>query len=310
MVIQSKSFCFTLNNYTDDDIVRLSKLFEDGSVDYMIYGKEVGESGTPHLQGYVRFPKKKRIKGVKNLIGEECHVEATRNVEAAINYCKKDNDFTEFGELENNQGNRSDIQAVKEDIQAGFFDLDYYMENHSEFYCKNKNFIMEYINLHLPVAALKPEPLRRWQGELWLKLQLEPDTRKINFYIDYTGNSGKSWFARYYQELHPQVSQIMNFGKLGDMCHGYNVRNRVLFMDVPRQRVEYFSYEFLEMVKDGRFFSGKYNSTNKKFNPPHIVVFMNVDPSQTAFSSDRYETVIITKEMCNVPDEPIVLTNI
>jgi len=305
MVIQSKSFCFTLNNYTDNDVVRLSDLFSSNSVDYLIYGKEVGESGTPHLQGYVKFPKKKRIRGVKSILGDTCHVESTRNVEAAIEYCKKDGDFTEFGEIVNNQGCRSDILAVKEDVQAGFFNLEHYIENHSEFYCSHKNFITEYIGFHLPVKPLKAEPLRIWQGELWLKLRLEPDNRKVMFYVDYTGNTGKSWFARFYQEVHPEESQIMNFGKLGDMCHGYNVRNRVLFMDVPRQRIEYLSYEFLEMVKDGRFFSGKYNSCNKKFNPPHIVVFMNVDPSLDAFSKDRYDVVNITNDMCQLPAEPI-----
>ena len=46
-------YVFTLNNYTDEDIYALSGLIHDEPqiVYYLDFGVEIGESGTPHLQG-------------------------------------------------------------------------------------------------------------------------------------------------------------------------------------------------------------------------------------------------------------------
>lgn len=46
-----RHFVFTLNNYTPDAIVRL-KQFDDK---YVGWAEEVGEKGTPHLQGFIAF---------------------------------------------------------------------------------------------------------------------------------------------------------------------------------------------------------------------------------------------------------------
>lgn len=63
---------------------------------YIVYGKEVGASGTPHLQGFVSFENQMSLKAaIKKLPG--CHVEIAIAPDAAIEYCKKDGDFTERG---------------------------------------------------------------------------------------------------------------------------------------------------------------------------------------------------------------------
>lgn len=45
-------FCYTLNNYDDDDVLRLRALhtIATNRVQYHAFQAEVGESGTPHLQ--------------------------------------------------------------------------------------------------------------------------------------------------------------------------------------------------------------------------------------------------------------------
>ena len=58
----------------------------------------VGKSGNPepHLQGFLSFSCGRSLSAaIKSLPG--CHVEVARNVHAAIEYCKKDGDFTERG---------------------------------------------------------------------------------------------------------------------------------------------------------------------------------------------------------------------
>lgn len=62
----AKRWCFTLNNYTDDEISSIVPVFEE----YCSLGgfsKEVGDSGTPHLQGYVEFINKKRPKSLLSI---------------------------------------------------------------------------------------------------------------------------------------------------------------------------------------------------------------------------------------------------
>ena len=95
---QTKNWCFTFNNYTDADCERFA-LLPNFQIKYLIYGKETGESGTPHLQGFVHFKARKRMSGVKSALGSSTiHVEPARNVAKAVEYCKKDGDWFEFGD--------------------------------------------------------------------------------------------------------------------------------------------------------------------------------------------------------------------
>jgi hypothetical protein len=69
---------FTINNWRDVDEEKLDTMFQHGHFNYLIYGKEVGMSGTPHLQGYVQLKKKLRMNQVKNFIGSTAHLEVSR----------------------------------------------------------------------------------------------------------------------------------------------------------------------------------------------------------------------------------------
>lgn len=97
---KSKYWCFTLNNYTAEDVEKINDLVEaEGApANYVVVGKEVGESGTPHLQGYIEFTNRKTFASVKRYIGSRAHIEPRRgSQEEAIEYCKKDGNFYERG---------------------------------------------------------------------------------------------------------------------------------------------------------------------------------------------------------------------
>jgi len=76
------------------------------------------------------------------------------------------------------------------------------------------------------------------------------------------------------------------------MAYVLDPLSKIYFFDCPRSKQgEFIQYDFLEEVKNGYVFSSKYESRNKVFPSPHVVVFMNELPDMTKLSKDRYEII-------------------
>ncbi len=80
-----RSWCFTLNNYTKEDI---NNLLEDIKDEKYIFQEEKGANETRHLQGVVTFRNQVRFVTVKKIMGK-AHWEKCKNTLAARNYCRK-----------------------------------------------------------------------------------------------------------------------------------------------------------------------------------------------------------------------------
>lgn len=120
----SRGYCFTLNNPTPNDLVLLKNLADDDKCRYLIYGHEVGEKGTYHLQGYVHFHNQIAFKSAKSLLGGRVHLEKRRGtIEQAIQYCQKDSVFEEFGEkpVSPNIKNKTDWADILQKAEAADF---------------------------------------------------------------------------------------------------------------------------------------------------------------------------------------------
>lgn len=87
--VRSRKWSFTLNNFTEEEITQLHSTFQNCKI---IFGEETGESGTPHLQGYLEFTDAKTMTSVKKILGtDRVHLEpAKKNRQANINYCSKE----------------------------------------------------------------------------------------------------------------------------------------------------------------------------------------------------------------------------
>ncbi len=111
---QAKHWCWTLNNHTEDDEEGIrTKGAQDQGVLYVAFGRERGESGTPHLQGYIQFARKCVLSRVKRIVGARAHCEVSRGTpKQASDYCKKDGDYQEVGVLQAGQGSRTDLHEV------------------------------------------------------------------------------------------------------------------------------------------------------------------------------------------------------
>lgn len=88
---QCKKWCFTLNNYTKNEYLDILDTLESKKIDYII-GEEIGEQGTPHLQGYIESPKKIRWTELK--LTNKIHWEVARGSrDKNIIYCSKEGKF-------------------------------------------------------------------------------------------------------------------------------------------------------------------------------------------------------------------------
>ncbi len=110
---QARSWCFTLNNPTDEDCIRVMTMANQR---YIIVGNEEGENGTPHFQGYIMFHTPWRFRRVKEYIGERAHIEKARgNPMQNIIYCSKQEIFFEKGDRPK-QGRRNDLAKLREAV--------------------------------------------------------------------------------------------------------------------------------------------------------------------------------------------------
>lgn len=83
----AKCWAFTFNNYTEDDISSIVPIFLRLEAQYL-FSKEIGDEGTPHLQGAVVFKKKIRPLSIGLPLG--IHWSKMRDsIKANFLYCAK-----------------------------------------------------------------------------------------------------------------------------------------------------------------------------------------------------------------------------
>jgi len=96
----SRCWCFTINNdcYSNIEIDLSSaptRVFT-----YCVMGDEIGDDGTPHVQGFIIMNVRTEFTRMK-VIFPRAHIEVMKgNSQQAADYCKKDGDFTEIGTFE------------------------------------------------------------------------------------------------------------------------------------------------------------------------------------------------------------------
>lgn len=114
-----RNCCFTINNW-EPKIEDLSGWIIKLKIctTYGVFGKEVGDSGTPHLQGFLEFRNPISFKIVQKLLFAG-HIERRKGTSRqASDYCMKEEDFEEWGEI-SNQGKRTDLIEIREAVEDG-----------------------------------------------------------------------------------------------------------------------------------------------------------------------------------------------
>ena len=297
------------------------KAFADKPVcKYIVFGKEVGENGTPHLQGYIEFASKKTMKGLKKL-NDRAHWEVKyddSNPKEASDYCKKGEQPKDEWEKEGidgeNYGKNADVFEAGELSTAreqngrkkgNEAEQEKYVKVQEMIQSKRKweevvndpdpdmkKCMVNHVGWCRSVFQHKKKPKFdldvdkvgfKWQRRLMNIVDKDPHPRRIYWYFDKDGNRGKSELTRHLICNHDGIllSNVKNAA-----AYQWN-GERVCIWDFPRSMAEVVNYGLIETVKNGVVVNEKYESGVKVFEKPHVFIFANFEPDKAKFSKDR-----------------------
>lgn len=315
-------YLFTLNNYTPEEVETITtSVYRD--CNYICFSPEVGEEGTPHLQGYIQVTKQCKWTTIKNTWPgfNRAHFEtAFGSSEENIIYCKGPYDkivkgkrkvkplneeFWEYGQARDigKRGKRNDLEAVKRDIEEGK-SYDEICDTHFDCAAKYSRFIKERIQARdttmVQNSLLKDyegSSLKPWQQALVDVVETNPHPRKIHWIWSQQGNLGKSYMATYLGVKHKAC--VFMGGAKANLAFIYAQNpTKVVVFDLSRtQEANYMDhlYSLAEDLKNGRLTSTKYESKTIYFPIPHVIFLANFSPDLTKWSGDRYDV----KCLCN-----------
>lgn len=244
---------FVVNNYPDD-FEKYVPLFQKSGVSY-VFQQETGESGTPHLQGYMKFPKKTRPLSVFDKDTLPASWRVVRNISDCIAYCsdpdKRDPGCQVFANMA---------------------------------YPKPLRLIEPTFDWQLEIMGLLTSPPDdRTIHWYWSSEGGVGKTQFCKYLHARHGAAvlnGKSGDVR-----NGVVAYVKRVGCTPELC----------VMNIPRcYGGQYVSYEAFENIKDMFFYSGKYEGGEVCGNSPHLFIFANHPPDLEKMSADRWRIVEIS----------------
>lgn len=247
---RGRRWCFTLNNYTEEDLSQLSAYF-DKTTKFYIIGKEIGESGTPHLQGYFERNMQIRFDTLKKIM-PKCHLEKAKgNKQQNVEYCSK------TGITVTKEVNSRENKILKKHYTA----------------IKWKPWQQEIIDLIEAGPAQNSRDIY-WYWEPTGNVGKTFLCKYLCIKYDAIIASGKK------DDVFNQINSWLNTNKDKDPF--------LILLDIPRSAHGHISYGAIEACKNGLLYSGKYEGGKCIFDYPHVIIFANEEPNYTEMSSDKF----------------------
>lgn len=248
-----RKWCFTLNNYSEEDYEKILNYVKHKKHTKYIIGKEVGKNGTPHLQGYINSKSAISFDTLKNICNSLHLEKAVASDEKNYIYCSKENNYT---------------TNIQEDRKRKF--LNHY--KNVEWYDWQKKI--------LELCAGKPDDRKiNWVVDFGGNKGKSFLTKYLYLIYNCIIADGKK--DNVFNQIHTFYEPDNNNGKEIDL----------VLLDIPRHNENYVNYGMLEQIKNGLVFSGKYEGGCHIFNSPHLIVFANFEPDLNKFSRDRWNII-------------------
>jgi len=160
-------------------------------------------------------------------------------------------------------------------------------------YCCKEDDVVSYGYKITPKPINIITVLRPWQQKIVDDIITQPiNPRKVYWFWEPDGNIGKSSFVKFCVIKHNEL--FCDGGKKSDIINlvfnnNMNECNLIIW-DIPRCNQGSISYSALEAIKNGLVCNTKYETGTKVFNPPHILVFANIEPlDREKLSEDRWD---------------------
>lgn len=247
---RSRSMVFTINN-PSERLLEVHRSFNgpDDATHYVAQLEQGVVAGTTHLQGFVRWKNAKTFKAAMTIL-ENGHFEVAKgSLSQNFEYCTKES------------------TRVEGPWQRGF-----------------------------PRPRALPTVLRPWQRQATEIAASVPDDRTIHWIWD-NGNTGKTKLQLLW---HRDFNAILVDGNARDakcaikMAWGPDNStgpppHPVIMMNLPRDTQRPGLWPILESLKDGIFFSGKYEPGMMILPELHLFIFANEPPKCCSLSIDKMQ---------------------
>lgn len=253
---RSRRWCFTYNNYTNETKEMLISTFKTRKWDYII-GDEIGEEGTPHLQGYIEYKYAIRFDTLKNIDPKIHWEEAKGTREQNIDYCVKDGTYVTSFEIKIN---------IKDELLNAIY--------------KNviwKPWQQKIIDI---VESEADDRTIHWIHEAEGNVGKSFLCKYLACKYDVIIASGKT------RDIFNQINtwRLENPNKL---------QFPITIIDNPRADFGHINYSAIEQIKNGLIYSGKYEGGQILGKSNHVIVFANKEPDRKQLSEDRINEIYL-----------------
>jgi hypothetical protein len=272
--VKARAYCFTINNWNDTDASQLQALWDSGKVKYFVAGKETGEEGTPHIQGYVMFKNTAAFSTVKGFLSR-AHIEVAKgSPEQNIEYCTKEGHFIE-------EGSRPMTAAKKGERGREYWEqqLKLAQENRIE-ECDAKLQLTHWKSL----VAVRDYYLKDIGNEY------RPGIK--NYWLYGPTGSGKSRAVR-------ETFSDIYYKMANKWWENYGMQEVVLIEDLDK--THHVLGHHLKLWADNYPFRGEIKNHSVMARPKHIVVTSNYHPKEIWEDSGMLEPILRRFQVVHFP---------
>jgi len=224
--MSAKTWTLTINNWMPDEWIAF-EAFAREFCKKAVCGREIGEEGTPHMQGAFTCTQNRSLKWLKEKF-PRAHLEKARApFEASLEYCTKE-DPAAFVMNNSKQGERNDLEEVYKLLKAGTT-MSGVMDTEPSYQaiCVAEKW-MKYKGVKRPHGAR--EVLWFWgatgSGKSRKAYEIDPDLHMIQC----TGAKERVWFDGYTDQKTILLDDLrphqIDFAKLLRLCDRYTVQEQ------------------------------------------------------------------------------------
>lgn len=260
---RARGYIGTFNNYNQWDFEYLTSPVFYSHVTYVIVGREVGASGTPHLQIYVYFKSPKTLSAARGLLYPVKNRQGWAKAKSehsthsqCDDYCRKDGNFTNFGIIPT--GGRGNVHM------ASLYDetKNHITNGHIEA-IDSRHLICHYANIQKLTLLFHSPPANLDSVCGW-------------WFVGIPG-SGKSSYARLGGDYYVKMR-----GKWWD---GYKNQSDVILEDVDHQSMTKGFVQSLKLWSDRYVFPCEVKGATMSIRPRKLIVTSNYEMTDLGLTS-------------------------